>query len=87
MVSGMTKDDLVTLQDAMKTQWRRIDRIASNKFSVGDPVTWSHTRSDRIIKMSGVVSKVNDVTCKVTTALGVWTVSSGMLFHDPAPTE
>ena len=87
IVSGMTKDDLVTLQDAMKAQWRRLDRIASTKFNAGDRVCWKHEERGRITQMSGTVSKVNDMTCKINTALGVWTVSSGLLSLEPSKTD
>lgn len=84
ITKNLTKDELILLQESMKVQCRRLDRIASTKFSAGDRVKWEHRDHNGIMLMYGTVRKANIVTCSVETGHGIWTVDSGMLSLVPS---
>ena len=73
-------DDMRTIIDAVNEQQKRIARMSTRKFTVGDYVYFK-TRSGE--QIDGVVTKVNPRTVKVQVGMTRWTVDASLLSLEP----
>jgi len=77
-------DDMRDIIYAINDQQKRIARMSTCKFSVGDYVYFTTKRGEHI---DGVVTKVNQRTVKVRVGVTLWTVDASLLSKEPLNTE
>jgi len=72
--------DMRDIIDAVNEQQKRIARMSSRKFAVGDYVYFQNRRGEQI---DGVVTKVNPRTVSVRVGMTRWRVDAGLLSLEP----
>ena len=73
-------DDMRDVIDTINDQQKRIARMSSRKFSVGDYVYFIGRGGEQY---DGPVTKVNPRTGKVRVGMTLWTVDASLLSKDP----
>ena len=73
-------DDMRDVIDTINDQQKRIARMSSRKFSVGDYVYFIGRGGDQY---DGPVTKVNQRTVKVRVGMTLWTVDASLLSKEP----
>lgn len=73
-------DDMRDVIDTINDQQKRIARMSSRKFSVGDYVYFIGRGGEQY---DGPVTKVNQRTVKVRVGMTLWTVDASLLSKDP----
>jgi len=73
-------DDMRDVIDAINDQQKRISRMSSRKFAVGDYVYFIGKRGEQI---DGVVTKVNPRTVSVQVGMTRWKVDASLLSLEP----
>jgi len=76
-------DDMRDIIDAVNVQQKRIARMNTRKFSIGDYVYFI----DRGDRYDGRVIKVNQRTVKVRVGMTLWTVDALLLSKEPITAE
>ena len=77
-------DDMRDVIDTINDQQKRIARMSSRKFSVGDYVYFIGRGGEQY---DGPVTKVNQRTVKVRVGMTLWTVDASLLSKEPLNTE
>lgn len=77
-------DDMRNIIDAINDQQKRIARMSSRKFSVGDYVYFTGRGGEQY---DGPVTKVNQRTVKVRVGMTLWTVDASLLSKEPLNAE
>lgn len=76
-VSTMSREDLLTLNKAMKIRMNTINFENTTKFRVGNSVMFSDKKG---YTLTGTITKINTKTIKVKATNGVtWSVSPSLL--------
>ena len=73
-------DDMRDVINTVNDQQKRIARMSSRKFSVGDYVYFIGRGGDQY---DGPVTKVNQRTVKVRVGMTLWTVDASLLSKEP----
>ena len=73
-------DDMRDIIDTVNDQQKRIARMSSRKFSVGDYVYFIGRGGEQY---DGPVTKVNQRTVKVRVGMTLWTVDASLLSKEP----
>ena len=73
-------DDLNEVIEVVNQQTKRISRMKSKAFAVGDYVYFTARGGEQ---HDGVVTKVNQRTVKVRVGMTLWTVDASLLSKDP----
>jgi len=73
-------DDMRDVIDTINDQQKRIARMSSRKFSVGDYVYFIGRGGEQY---DGPVTKVNQRTVKVRVGMTLWTVDASLLSKEP----
>jgi len=74
-------DDMREVINTVNDQQKRIARMSTNKFSVGDYVYFLAGRSNK--QYDGPVVKVNQRTVKVRVGMSIWKVDASLLSKEP----
>lgn len=77
-------DDMRDIIDTINDQQKRIARMSSRKFSVGDYVYFTGRGGEQY---DGPVTKVNQRTVKVRVGMTLWTVDASLLSKEPLNAE
>jgi hypothetical protein len=77
-------DDMRDIIDAINDQQKRIARMSTRKFSVGDYVYFTGRGGEQY---DGPVIKVNQRTVKVRVGMTLWTVDASLLSKEPLNAE
>ena len=77
-------DDMRDIIDAVNVQQKRIARMNTRKFSVGDYVYFIGRGGEQY---DGPVTKVNQRTVKVRVGMTLWTVDALLLSKEPITAE
>jgi len=77
-------DDMRDVIDAINGQQKRIDRMSTRKFSVGDYVYFIGRGGEQY---DGPVTKVNQRTVKVRVGMTLWTVDASLVSKEPINAE
>lgn len=77
-------DDMRDIIDTINDQQKRIARMSSRKFSVGDYVYFTGRGGEQY---DGLVTKVNQRTVKVRVGMTLWTVDASLLSKEPLNAE
>jgi hypothetical protein len=77
-------DDMCDIIYAINDQQKRIARMSTCKFSIGDYVYFTTKRGEQI---DGVVTKINQRTVKVRVGVTLWTVDALLLSKEPTNAE
>ena len=77
-------DDMRDIIDAVNVQQKRIARMSTRKFSVGDYVYFIGRGGEQY---DGPVTKVNQRTVKVRVGMTLWTVDASLLSKEPLNAE
>jgi hypothetical protein len=77
-------DDMRDIIDAINVQQKRIARMNTRKFSVGDYVYFIGRGGEQY---DGPVTKVNQRTVKVRVGMTLWTVDALLLSKEPTNAE
>ena len=73
-------DDMRDVIDTINDQQKRIARMSSRKFSVGDYVYFISRGGEQY---DGPVTKINHRTVKVRVGMTLWTVDASLLSKEP----
>ena len=73
-------DDMREVINTVNDQQKRIARMSSRKFSVGDYVYFIGRGGEQY---DGLVTKVNQRTVKVRVGMTLWTVDASLLSKEP----